>query len=501
MGLRQRVQRESTTTAPADATTPQAPSARPPALDTPVRLLVGPTNFAGQGTQWARAARSHVSDVGAHSYAVVKGGLDYPVDYAVPASIYSDDSAWQAGFEKFVMTNYTHALLEANRPFFGKLHGGDASHDIPVLLKAGVEVALIAHGSEARIPSLHVEIEEWSPFPDLDDRTVNILEKTARRSVDLFTSFPGHVFVSTPDLLDFVPNARWCPVVVDIDHWRSDAPVMERERPIVAHAPSKSKIKGSDLIDPILRRMAEEGVIEYRRVEGVAPADMPAVYKDADMVVDQVRVGSYGVAACEAMAAGRIVLGHVADHVRQRIVDEAGVELPIVEVTPDSLEEVVRGLIADRDHARAAATEGTRFVTAVHDGRYSAGVLEAFLTGGSDVPADWKPEWVGPKVVMVAGNDIVIDSRVLKYAQTVSQWGFEVTALGIAGRYARGSRELGRVQVMCPAVVPKASISGWRQRIGQLKPWFSQRDEYTQALGRWQYDSRELSGDRGRDRR
>jgi glycosyltransferase involved in cell wall biosynthesis len=432
---------------------------------------------------------------------VYKGGLDFPADYSVLAETYAHDRPWQLDFEQFVTSTYTHAILEANRPLFGPLRGVDSSHDIPTLLKAGVTVALLAHGSEARIPSLHVEIERWSPFPDMDDKVVNNLEETARRSLELFTSYPGPVFVSTPDLLDFIPNGRWCPVVVDPAVWSSDKPVMDRDRPIVAHAPSKSAIKGSDLIDPILSDLAHDGLIDYRRVENVDPADMPDVYRDADIVVDQVRLGSYGVAACEAMAAGRVVLGHVADHIRQHILDETGLELPIVEVTPDSLDEVVRDLVADRDRARAAAGRGAAFAGAVHDGRRSAAVLERFLREPSEVPADWKPDWVGPRVAMLAGNDIVIDPRVLKYAHTVAQWGFEVTAVGIAGRYARGARRLGRVQVICPAITPRISSSGWRVRLAHLSPWFSDKEQYARALSRWGYDSRELSGDRGRDRR
>jgi glycosyltransferase involved in cell wall biosynthesis len=476
-------------------------STRPAAHSTAIRLIVGPANFAGQGTQWARAVQRHLPDVGAHSFSVLNGVLDFPADYSVAPETYRFDRPWQLDFEQFMTSTYSHAIIEANRPLFGPLHGTDASHDIPILLKAGLNVALLSHGSDARIPSIHVELERWSPFPDMDDKVVNNLEETARRSVELYTSFPGPVFVSTPDLLDFIPDGKWCPVVVALDVWSSGKPVMDRERPIVAHAPNKSAIKGSDLIDPILSDLAHEGLIEYRRVENVDPADMPDVYCDSDIVVDQVRLGSYGVAACEAMAAGRVVLGHVADHVRQRILDATGLELPIVEVTPDTLGEVVRGLVVDRDRARAAAEQGAAFVGAVHDGRRSAAVLEPFLRQPSNVPPDWKPEWVGPRVAMLAGNDIVIDSRVLKYAHTVAQWGFEVTAVGIAGKYARGARRLGRVQVRCPAVPPRISGTGWRVPLAHLSPWYSDKEQYDRALGRWAYDSRELRGDRGRDRR
>jgi glycosyltransferase involved in cell wall biosynthesis len=481
----------------------------PPRLDAPVRLLVGPANFAGQGTRWARALEERVPSTQATSFAFFKGVLDYPVDYGVPARTYRRNPRWRLNFYNHVVRNYTHVLIEASRPIFGPLYGPDASGEIPYLLTKGLQVGLMAHGSDVRIPSRHVETEPWSPFPDLEDETVELLERNATRAVELFTSYPGPVYVSTPDLLDYVPNAVWCPVVVDVDTWRSDAPVLEHDKPVVAHAPSKSAMKGSELIDPVMESLAERGLITYRRVEGVDPADMPAVYRDADIVLDQFRVGSYGVAACEAMAAGRIVVGHIAQHVRDRVAADTGLELPIVGATPDTIEQVVLDLIAHPERAREVAARGPAFVQQVHDGRRSAEALAAFVEQPSTVPADWRPPWIRPKVVMMAGNDIVVDARVLKYAQTVANWDLDVTCIGIPGRRLRGSRQLGKVLVVCPPIQSKVLVTGWRRRLANikasikanLKPWFSTEAEFTLAYGRWQYASRELRGDRGRDRR
>jgi glycosyltransferase involved in cell wall biosynthesis len=477
----------------------------PARLDASVRLLVGPANFAGQGTRWVRALEERVAGTKATSFAFFKGVLDYQVDYGVPARTYRRNPRWRSNFYNHVVRNYTHVLLEAARPIFGPLHGPDGSFEIPHLLTKGLQVGLIAHGSDVRIPSLHAETEPWSPFPDLDDETVELLERNSTRAVELFTSYPGRVYVSTPDLLDYVPNAVWCPVIVDVGAWRSDAPVLEHKVPVVAHAPSKSAMKGSELIDPIMERLAARGLITYRRVEGVDPTDMPAVYRDADIVLDQFRIGSYGVAACEAMAAGRIVVGHIAEHVRDRVAADTGLDLPIVDATPDTVEQVVLDLIANPERGRAVAARGPVFVEKVHDGRRSAEALAAFVEQPNEVPVGWKPSWIRPKVVMMAGNDIVVDARVLKYAQTVANWDLDVTCIGIPGRRFRGVGYFGKVQVLCPVIPSKVLLTGWRKRLANLKtnlrPWFRSEAEYMLAYGRWQYASRELRGDRGRDRR
>jgi glycosyltransferase involved in cell wall biosynthesis len=169
------------------------------------------------------------------------------------------------------------------------------------------------------------------------------------------------------------------PVVVDPDRWATDRPVLARPRPVVVHAPSSGPMKGSDAIDPVMVALHDEGLIEYRRVHGVASADMPELYRDADIVLEQFRIGGYGVAACEAMAAGRVVIGHVAPPAREVASEAAGIALPIVESTAGELERVVRDVVRDPDPFVALAATGPRFVRTLHDGAASADALTGFL--------------------------------------------------------------------------------------------------------------------------
>jgi len=97
--------------------------------------------------------------------------------------------------------------------------------------------------------------------------------------------------------------------------------------------------------------------------------------RSADIVVDQLLLGSYGVFACESMAAGRVTVGHVADPVR----DLLPTGLPIVEANPDDLSEVIERLVSERDSARKIADAGPGYVRDLHDGHRSVEVLLPFL--------------------------------------------------------------------------------------------------------------------------
>jgi glycosyltransferase involved in cell wall biosynthesis len=471
-----------------------------PRLTTPRRVLIGPANFSSQATLWARALDLRVPDTSAHSYAPRNEGFDFPADIQVDLQTYRSDKRFHREFLDYVAANYTHVVIEAGRSLFGPAKDRDAMRDVSRLLSRGLKVAFLAHGSDLRLPSRHIEIEPWSPFRNTDPVEVDKYERFARRTSRMYNSYPGSVFVSTPDLLEFAPGATWCPVVVDVDVWRTDEPVMERPVPVVAHAPSQGWMKGSELVDPLLQQLHDDGIIVYRRVEGIPHSDMPAVFRDADIVIDQLAIGSYGVAACEGMAAGRVVLGHVSDATRATVQDLTGVELPLVEVDADTIVDRIHELIADPDAARQVAARGQAFVEKVHAGEQSAAALSSFVDGPDRVPADWLPPVIGTRVAMVSGNDVVIDARVMKYAQTVAGWGMDVTALGVAGRAHRGRSVVAGVTVNTPVIGQPLSDPG-RGLIERITPWFSNPAEQQRAKRLLEHRQRELAALEGGIRR
>jgi glycosyltransferase involved in cell wall biosynthesis len=155
---------------------------------------------------------------------------------------------------------------------------------------------------------------------------------------------------------------------------------------VVVHAPSNAGLKGSELVRDRLRALDASGLVEYRELEGVAAAEMPRHYGDADIVLDQFSLGIYGVAACEALAAGRVVISHVSGFTRSVVLERTGHELPIVESTAASIEATLREVLADREGYAARAALGPAFVAAVHDGATSAEILGGFLGVSTESP-------------------------------------------------------------------------------------------------------------------
>ncbi|TDD27486.1 glycosyltransferase family 1 protein [Kribbella turkmenica] len=358
----------------------QARASRPPVPDTPTRLYVAPANFAGQGWLWARAVERQLTGVGAVTMVGIPSGFRFSSDHHVPDQVYLRSAEWQSEQFEYVRQGFTHALIEAQRPMFGSLFSSNAFTEARVLTGYGLRVATIAHGRDVRLPSLHRENYPWSPYLPEEWAEVDVLERQVRRNLAGLASLDLPTFVSTPDLLDDLPDATWCPVVIDPALWETPEPPLERPRPVAVHAPTSSKFKGSDQVDEAMTDLHERGLIEYQRIQGVSPEEVRRIIGSADLVLDQFRLGSYGATACEAMAAGRVVLGHVAEHNRRRVHEAAGDELPVVETTVENIREVVLELLEDRGRAQKIAAQGPGFVRRLHDGSYSATTLSSFLT-------------------------------------------------------------------------------------------------------------------------
>lgn len=355
---------------------------RPAPPDTDVRVLIGPTNYAGQGNAWMRAVERSLPGVGGVCFALeVPGGFDFPDDFSVPPLVYRRSRRWQRDQFRYIAEGFTHVITEAARPLCADLYHLDPFHESEALVKRGLRVAMLSHGTDSRNPRAHAERFEWSPYRDPEWEAVPVLQQQTDDYTRRLESFDGPVYVSTPDLIDYIPRGVWCPVVVDVERWRSDAPVLEADRPVVVHAPSRSHIKGSDLVDAAMTRLHDAGIVEYRRIERVPSAEMPGVYTRADIVLDQFLLGSYGVAASEAMAAGRVVVGNVAPEVRSRVLELSGAELPVVQADPSEIAEVVEHLARERVEGRRAAAAGPEFVDRVHTGEFSARALRPFLIG------------------------------------------------------------------------------------------------------------------------
>jgi O-antigen/teichoic acid export membrane protein len=173
----------------------------------------------------------------------------------------------------------------------------------------------------------------------------------------------GAEIVGSYDAIRWVPEATVIPPGIDLTAV-TPSPPSGRRRPVIVHAPSSRRRKGTD---HVLR--ACEGLdVELRIVEGVHHQEALARYRDADIVVDQLNAGWYGLFAIECMALGKPVVTFLHDEATRRTEEAFGLPVPLVNASSESLQDRLAELVAMGPAGRDEIGRASRtYVERVHD--------------------------------------------------------------------------------------------------------------------------------------
>ena len=172
----------------------------------------------------------------------------------------------------------------------------------------------------------------------------------------------GAEIVGSYDAARWVPEAEVIPPGIDLGRF-TPAPPSDRPRPLVVHAPSSRTKKGTE---HVIAACAELPV-ELEIVEGIHHEEARRRYEAADIVVDQLNAGWYGLFAIEAMALGKPVVTFLHDEATRRTEEAFGVEVPIVSARKETLTAKLRPLVESPELRRRIGTASRAYVERVHD--------------------------------------------------------------------------------------------------------------------------------------
>jgi hypothetical protein len=168
--------------------------------------------------------------------------------------------------------------------------------------------------------------------------------------------------VGSYDAIRWVPEAEVIPPGVELARIEP-APPSDRPRPLIVHAPSSRRRKGTDAVIA-----ACEGLdADLDLVEGLHHEEAFARYRAADIVVDQLNAGWYGLFAIEAMALGKPVVAFLHDEAVRRTEEAFDTRVPIVSATAETLRERLTPLVASPAERRRVGAASRAYAEHVHD--------------------------------------------------------------------------------------------------------------------------------------
>ena len=172
----------------------------------------------------------------------------------------------------------------------------------------------------------------------------------------------GAEIVGSYDAVRWVPRADVIPPGIDLSGITL-APPVDRERPVILHAPSSRRRKGTEHVIA-----AVEGLdADLEIVEGLHHTEAFKRYRNADIVVDQLNAGWYGLFAIECMALGKPVVAFLHEEAVHRTEQAFATTVPIVSATAETLRDRLRPLVLDAAERRRVGAASRAYVEHVHD--------------------------------------------------------------------------------------------------------------------------------------
>jgi glycosyltransferase involved in cell wall biosynthesis len=173
----------------------------------------------------------------------------------------------------------------------------------------------------------------------------------------------GAQVVGSYDAIRWVPDAEVIPPGISVKSIEPTFPSADRSRPVILHAPSSRRRKGTEHV-----LAACEGLdADVLLVEGLHHTEAFERYREADIVVDQLNAGWYGLFAIECMALGKPVVTFLHDEAVNRTEEAFGMPVPIVSATKENLREQLEPLVASAAERRRVGEASRAYAEHVHD--------------------------------------------------------------------------------------------------------------------------------------
>ncbi|TLS50848.1 glycosyltransferase family 4 protein [Paenibacillus antri] len=290
--------------------------------------------------------------------------------YMADIRMHVDEYSYRAG--KQVREAFFREALETYDLFhfhFGETFFPD-KRDLKIIRDRGKKMIVHHRGSEARMLSVarsfgnpHVRVKPTWP------------EMKIRANLRRLSAYIEHAIVPDRELLPYVApyykKVHIVPYAIDTGRYIPDYPSPDSP-PLVVHAPSHREIKGTDDILSTVTRLRREGYkFDFKLIERMPHLEAQRLYRQASIVIDQLRIGSYANLSIEAMAMGKPVICYIREDLR----DTFPPDLPIVSADPDTIYAALRDLLRRPERWAELGMRGRRYVERHHSLEQVSGML------------------------------------------------------------------------------------------------------------------------------
>jgi glycosyltransferase involved in cell wall biosynthesis len=324
-----------------------------------MKVLHAPVNIAGQASIIAKAQETLgvTNDVLIYSQNV----FNYECDINLNLNEKST-------FMKIIslLINFIKCLFKYNIFHF---HHGESllpliNIDLPILKLFRKKVIMHYWGAEMRQTDIAVNYTHFD-MDELNDIFDSAKDDKKRKKINRFNKYVDIFIVGDYSGLPYLPNTVVIKQAIDLTRFEFVGCDINREVVKIVHAPSDRRIKGTKYILPVIEKLEKEGYnLDFILVENKTNKEALEIYKEADIVIDQLLLESYGIFAVECMALGKPVLCRIDEKLIKYYSN-----LPLLGTDPNNLYDNLKLLIENPNLRQELGEKGRKYVEEVHDAK------------------------------------------------------------------------------------------------------------------------------------
>lgn len=298
-------------------------------------------------------------------------------------------------FEKFTIDYQFKKILKKSDIFifFHDTFYSD-QRDLEILKKAGKKVIMVFVGDDARwyhgmkqdFQKNGLDVYTYGDGYDYSSVGLEVRLQKIRKA----EKFADFVFSKREQSQLQIRPFYHYPMVIHMDDYEF-VPFQRNKRPVIVHAPSNREIKGTKYLIDVVAKLEDEGIpFDFRLVENMSHKEAKNVYKEADIIVDQLFIPGAGKLASEALAMGKVVLGRM-----EYGNYEQGFPIstcPIVDSNPLNIYQNLKTVILDYNLRIKLAAQGRLYAQNFLGIHHLADKIEKLINGES-IEFDYHPSF------------------------------------------------------------------------------------------------------------
>lgn len=232
--------------------------------------------------------------------------------------------------------------------------------DLSILKKLNKKMIMQYWGSDVRMYSIAYKNNPYTRVKRTDeDKIKRELETISKYISNCLVDFELADYVS-----GFYENINITRSSIDLNKYTSvNSTIEKKESFLIVHAPSSPEFKGTSFIIDAIQTLKPHFKFDFKLIQGIEHEEALEIYRKADLIIDQLHFGTYGLFAVESMALGKPVICWISDYMKEKLPND----LPIIVANPDTIKKVLKNLLANKDQLSEIGLKGRKYVEKYHD--------------------------------------------------------------------------------------------------------------------------------------